>query len=151
MALLPFEDNELYQVKRWNSDSSDPTPQTEAECVLVDSLDQANVVSSRQRKSSFTFNTDAEPGEEIFTDKGQLHTPVLDMDIPATLVPSSTPGKNHLYLNAPMTWDQYCKLLDVLAEVGILEPGYVSASKARGFTAVRLPWIQKPVPVGDPF
>jgi hypothetical protein len=140
MALLPYEDNELYQVKRWNSDSSDPNPQTDAECVMVDSLDEANVVSSRQRKSSFGFDPLA---DEPFTNHGQLHTPVLDIDIPAAFIPSSTPGKNHLYLNAPMTWEQYVKLLDVLAEVGILEPGYVSASKARGFTAVRLPWIQK--------
>lgn len=151
MPLLPLEDNELYQVKRWNSDSTNPEPQSAVDCILVDSLDQANVVSSRQRKSSFTYNEAAKKGEDIFTDRGQLHTPVLDIDIPATLIPSSTPGKNHLYLNTPMTWEDYCKLLDVMAEVGILEPGYVSASKKRGFTAVRLPWIQKPVPVGDPF
>jgi hypothetical protein len=149
MSLLPFEDNELYQIKRWNSDSTEPTPQTDAECVLVDSLDQANVVTSRQRKSSFHFNFDAKEGEDPFTDRGQLHTPVLDIDIPATLIPSSTPGKNHLYFNCPMSWDQYTKLLDVMAEVGILEPGYVSASKKRGFTAVRLPWIRKPVPLGE--
>ena len=151
MALLPFEENKLYQIRRWNSDSTVPEPQREDEITEVDSLDEANVVSSCQRKMSFTFDQDAKEGEPIFIDRGHLHTPVLDIDIPATLVPSSTPGKNHLYLDVPMSWDQYTKLLDVMAEVGILEPGYVSASKKRGFTAVRLPWIRKPVPVGDPF
>jgi hypothetical protein len=42
-----------------------------------------------------------------------------------------------------MPWGQYVKLLDVMAECGILEPGYVGASKARGFSAVRLPWVSK--------
>jgi hypothetical protein len=42
-----------------------------------------------------------------------------------------------------MTWENYCKLLDVLAEVGILEPGYVSVAKKRKRTQVRTPWTKK--------
>lgn len=72
-----------------------------------------------------------------------MHAPVLDIDIPATLVPSSTEGHSHLYLDVAMTWTQYCKLLDLLSEVGIIEEGYRNASIARGFTAARLPWVKK--------
>lgn len=72
-----------------------------------------------------------------------VHRPVLDLDLPAWLTPSSTPGHYHLAIDKPMTWDQYRRLLRVMAEVGILEPGYVSASEQRGYTSARLPWVRK--------
>ena len=72
-----------------------------------------------------------------------LHYPVLDLDIPAYLVPSSTPGHSHLYLNIEIDADTYFELLDVLSGAGILESGYVAASEARGYSSVRLPWVKK--------
>ncbi|MBV9919827.1 MAG: hypothetical protein JOY78_03095 [Pseudonocardia sp.] len=75
---------------------------------------------------------------------GERHRVVLDIDLPAKLIPSSTPGHSHLYINHEMSWEDYTRLLNVLAEVGIVEPGYVRASLDRGYTAVRLPWIKKP-------
>lgn len=72
-----------------------------------------------------------------------LHRPVLDIDFPAKLIPSSTEGHFHLYLDKEMTWEQYEKLLLALVEADILEPGYVSASIARGHTCVRLPGVSK--------
>lgn len=71
------------------------------------------------------------------------HRPVLDIDFPAALIPSSTPGHFHLYLDKQMDTLQYMRLLDALAEVGILEKGYASVSEARGYTSARLPWIKK--------
>lgn len=88
-------------------------------------LDQANVVSS----SGLLFDQ---------------HFPVLDLDVPAHLVPSSTPGHSHLYLDVSMTGEQLWWLCDVLVEVGVLERGYVDACRTRGYTSVRLPWIRKP-------
>jgi len=72
-----------------------------------------------------------------------LHIPILDIDMPAMLLKSSTYGHYHLYIDKPMSWENYCKLLDVMAEVGILEPGYVSVSKKRKRTQVRTPWTKK--------
>ena len=71
------------------------------------------------------------------------HRPVLDIDLPARLIPSTTPGHFHLYLDIEIPHEKYMRLLDALGEAGILEPGYVLASKARGYTAARLPWIKK--------
>lgn len=71
------------------------------------------------------------------------HRPILDLDMDAMLIPSSTPGHHHLYIDKPMSWEDYCKLLDVMAEVGILEPGYVSVAKKRKRTQVRTPWTKK--------
>lgn len=79
-----------------------------------------------------------------------FHAPTLDIDIPAYLIPSSTPGHSHLYIDVEITWDKYVKLLNVMAECGILEEGYVKASIAKGGTYVRLPHIKKPPPPNEP-
>ena len=71
------------------------------------------------------------------------HKPVLDIDFPAHLQPSSTPGHYHLYLDKELTWDKYQRLIVALADAGIIEDGYASASMARKYTATRLPWIKK--------
>lgn len=71
------------------------------------------------------------------------HRPLLDLDIAATIIPSSTQGHGHLYIDRELTWKQYTKLLNVLADLKIIEPGYRGASIARGYTALRLPWIKK--------
>lgn len=133
--LLPFRNQKLYRVGRWSADSSQPPEENTVEEVY--SLEEANIVSSEQQKLSFSSD-----GASI-TDIRQDHIVILDIDVPAALLDSSTPGKHHLYIDAPMSWETYSKLLDVMAEAGILEPGYVAASKERGFTAVRLPWIRK--------
>ena len=93
-------------------------------------LDGANLVSSIRK--------DTLPGEE-----GDRHAVLLDLDVPAFLIPSSTPGHSHLYINKALEQDKYFKLLDVLAECGILEQGYVDASKSQGGTFLRLPWVKK--------
>lgn len=72
-----------------------------------------------------------------------VHKPVLDIDVPVMLIPSSTEGHSHLYIDKSVSWDAYCKLLDALVECGIVERGYVQAAKNRGFTSVRLPWVKK--------
>ena len=70
--------------------------------------------------------------------------PVLDIDVPCTYVPSSTPGHGHLYIDHQMTLDQYRRLIEVMVEVGIVEKGFLYSLEQRGFTCVRLPWIKKP-------
>ena len=75
----------------------------------------------------------------------ELHMPVIDIDFEAALIPSATPGHFHLYLDTPLPWANYEKLLRVLGEIGIIEPGYMDASIARKQTFVRPPEKPKPV------
>jgi hypothetical protein len=77
------------------------------------------------------------------------HTLMLDLDVPAVLIPSSTPGHSHLYVDFAIPWDRYEKLLRALADCGIVEPGYVFASIERKHTALRLPWVRKGDPVSS--
>jgi hypothetical protein len=71
------------------------------------------------------------------------HRPLLDIDFPAAVIPSSTEGHCHLYIDKELEWKEYKKLLNVLADLGIIEHGYRGASLARGYSALRLPWIKK--------
>jgi len=75
-----------------------------------------------------------------------LHAPAIDLDVPAYLIPSSTPGHSHLYLDTPMPWWKYRLLLRVLTFVGILEPGYYKASVRRRATHLRRPGVTKSTP-----
>lgn len=125
---MPFDRLRKFKVTKWGGADSELGVIDEREEVAT--LNDADVVSS-----------------EYLGFHGS-HMLVLDIDVPAALIPSSTPGHSHLYINTYMPWQVYEKLLDALAEAGILEPGYVGASKARKATAVRLPWVSKPA---EPF
>lgn len=71
------------------------------------------------------------------------HKPVIDLDLPCQLHPSSTEGHFHLYIDKELDWEQYEALLLVLADCGIIEQNYAEASIRRGFSAVRPPWVKK--------
>jgi hypothetical protein len=76
-------------------------------------------------------------------DYSSVHMPVLDIDFPCELIPSSTPGHFHLYLNKEIEWNKYWILLQNLAESGIIEEGYMRAAYHHGGTFVRKPGVFK--------
>ena len=71
------------------------------------------------------------------------HTPMFDIDVPAALVPSSTPGHHHLYIDVSLDQERYAKLVNVLEECGIIQPGIKLGFEKRGGTTLRYPWIRK--------
>lgn len=75
--------------------------------------------------------------------KPGYHKLAIDLDVPAVLIPSSTPGHSHLYIDKEMSWRQYNRVLRALNEAGILEPGYVKVSRDRKATFLRVPWERK--------
>lgn len=86
-------------------------------------------------------------GSLIDHDSGaELHLPVIDLDFPARLIPSSTNGHFHLYLDGmkPLTWDAYRRLLHALTEAGVIEPRYYFHCIRRGQSLVRKPGVFKP-------
>jgi hypothetical protein len=87
--------------------------------------------------------TDAEVVSSELHDAIGDHAPVLDIDVPIGIVPSSTPGHCHLYIDVRMSWRQYKRMLKAMAAAGVLEEGYVKASIRRRHTAVRVPWLKK--------
>jgi len=91
-----------------------------------------NLISSKivETKKWITFNWGKDKNKD-------QHMPVLDLDFEAELIPSSTSGHNHLYLNKPITWEDYEKLLRVLNEIGYIEDGVYKAALHRKATHLR--------------
>lgn len=77
------------------------------------------------------------------------HAPAIDLDLPAVLVPTSTFGHSHLYLDHEMCWDHYRRLLEVMVEAGLVETGFYESAIRRGTTLLRLPGVSKVVPASD--
>jgi hypothetical protein len=65
------------------------------------------------------------------------HAPVIDLDIPAKLVPSKTEGHYHLYIDKELSWEQYRNLLYAMCCAGIVEWNYYHAAQQAQMTFVR--------------
>ena len=72
-----------------------------------------------------------------------LHKPQLDLDVPNHYLHSSTPGHGHLSIDVDVPWNKYIQWLELSAELGIIQKGWVNAAKKRGYTTLRLPHIKK--------
>lgn len=99
-------------------------------------LERSNIVSSLVKPIPSNFSSDT---------NDKRHVLAIDLDIPAYLVPSSTSGHSHLYVEVPggIPHHRYMALLSALADAGIIEKGYAEVSIARGHSDLRLPWVRK--------
>ena len=96
-------------------------------CPLVEApIDEADVICSDLPNTRL--------GSEF-----DLHMPVIDLDLPCKLVPSGTPGHFHLYIDQPIPFALYRKMLDAMAEAGVVQWGFADATSKRGYGSVRHP------------
>lgn len=82
-------------------------------------------------------------GSQLQTTDGVLHAPVIDVDFPCRVIPSSTDGHYHLYIDKPMDWKQYQKFLKAMYEAGIIEKGYYNSAMKTKQSLVRKPGAYK--------
>ena len=114
----------MFKVTEWDEDSS--------------------VTFSREEREPASSIAEANVSTSIREGADDTHALLLDLDIPAWLVPSSTKGHSHLYVDTKIPTATYFALLDALADADVIQRGYAEASKRRGGTALRLPWVKKP-------
>lgn len=69
--------------------------------------------------------------------------PILDMDFPHRIVPSSTPGHNHIFIDVKMSKFRWFVLMCALYFAGVIELGFFVWSLRRGGNFVRLPGVVK--------
>lgn len=141
MNRLPLKGQRLAWVD-FNRGGYTEDEERDGRVVLDAPLEEANVMTSLVDLQAIT-GTPIPPASKTTGQDVVLHRPVIDIDHRVTVVESSTAGHSHLYIDLMLPWADLVKLLEVMAEIGLVEPGYVSASKARGYTAVRLPWVSK--------
>lgn len=68
---------------------------------------------------------------------------VIHLTVPAKLVPSSTEGHFHLYLETGMDWPDYLRLMRFMAEAGLLEKEWVDMNERRQMAMLRKPEYKK--------
>lgn len=100
----------------------------EAEPWFHQPIEKANLITSKTERYPYGV---------------EYHRPVLDIDFPAELIPSSTPGHYHLYLDKQIPKASYMQLLRDLARAGIIQQGFADSAIERGASSARLPWIKK--------
>lgn len=110
-------------------------------------LAPGNASKTLTKENTPSVNTEVEVADANLvtsrTPRGKYHLPAIDIDVPIAVIPSSTRGHSHLYIDKIVSWEKYVALLEALADADIVERGYVEACKAHGFTSLRLPWVSK--------
>lgn len=105
--------------------------------------DKGNLVPSNGRSTATLAGAEAVTSQWRRTGDTYDHMILVDLDVEAALVPSSTPGHHHLYIDAEVRWEDYLAMLRAMQKCGVVEKGYVDATEARGEAYLRLPWIRK--------
>lgn len=100
---------------------------------------------SYSNMSHLSYTTDVAEAEVITSqiEGSDKHKLIVDIDLPAYIVPSSTPGHGHLYVDKELEWRDLLSVLYALADAGIVERRYAEACEDQGMTCVRAPWIKK--------
>ena len=101
-------------------------------------LEQVEAISSSWREQR--------PQNQHVDDAGNpvsRHGLLIDLDVAAWLIPSSTAGHGHLYVDLDLDERDLWEFLEAAAKIGLVEDGYVSACRSRGMTSVRAPWVRK--------
>lgn len=76
------------------------------------------------------------------TDDGK-QMPILDLDFPHKIIPSTHDGHSHLYLDVPISRLRWTVLMCALYYAGVIEMGFFVWSIRRGGNFVRSPYIPK--------
>lgn len=77
------------------------------------------------------------PGSDVLAEAA------FQVIVPAKLVPSSTEGRFHLYLETEMDWQDYLSLMRFMVGAGLLEKEWVDMSERRKMAMLRKPGILK--------
>jgi hypothetical protein len=120
----------------WDNESSHDYGDGEPELIEVWDINEADLMTSEKHTSLLKADQ--------FGSAQKEHLVAIDLDVPAVLVPSSTPGHSHLLIDVTLPWHKYSALLNALEAAGIIEPGYNEISQKRKHTDLRTPWTNKP-------
>lgn len=137
----PFGDMAKAMVERFAPEPELPDFMVTNQLVHCENLDTANY--SHDNNNS---DTDDLSKANLISSKVKgttRHKPIFDLDFEAALLPSSTEGHYHLYLDKELTNDQMERLVRVLHEIGILAQGNLNQWTRNKAQFLRVPWVRK--------
>ena len=103
------------------------------------------------RPDTLDGNSDSPPNLMGSRIKGsEKHYFILDIDYPVWLVPSSTTGHFHLFLDKKLSGKEYREALVGLWRAGIIADGNYNQLMKTGQQFFRLPGVSKGAPVSEP-
>lgn len=94
-------------------------------------------------RNNFRQSTPEEANAILSVCDDGMHAPCIDLDFPAYLIASSTPGHFHLYIDKKITWPQYRTILNAFKEAGLIQDGWWRNAMQERTTTLRLPHIRK--------
>lgn len=68
----------------------------------------------------------------------------IRFDVPVIVLPSTSPGHFHIYIEKEMAWPVYLRLLQAMMKIGFLEFGFVAAAERREMTMLVKPGMKNP-------
>lgn len=70
------------------------------------------------------------------------HLPLFDVDrVGWHVLRSRTDGHSHIYVEQPITWEQYSTVIRALLEANLIDPRWAEATLRQGCATLRLPWM----------
>lgn len=72
-----------------------------------------------------------------------VHLVLIDLDFESALIPSTTPGRYHLYVDKKMSKEKYSDFVKMLKEFGVVAQGNLNQIEKTGRTYLRMPWVRK--------
>jgi hypothetical protein len=112
---------------------------------VVGAMEEAGLVAPGTETVDMDQDATRYPGIRSYRmpDEELLAEATFRLRCPATLVPSSTEEHCHLYLETEIGWQAYLRLMRVMADADLLEPGWVDMSERRKMAMLRRPGIKK--------
>jgi hypothetical protein len=130
----------LTERERFRLDLLDNFPYGATEHRVLDP--KGNLVSSRLPEEFVDVDL---LGLRFQRKKRRRHMPVIDLDGPHKLVRSSTKGHGHLYIDQPITWRKYKRILKALKKAGVIEYGWYKTAMNYRMSFVRAPGVTKKI------
>lgn len=111
---------------------------------VIEALEACGIASQGAAKSfSDQFVFRLEEGLGTIRISNRSVSIAIPLVVPARLVPSSSPGHHHLYLETVLTWSVYNELLRRMADAELIERNWHAMCERRKMGLLRKPGIGK--------
>lgn len=70
---------------------------------------------------------------------GDHHVLVLDIEHSVEVVRTNKAGHHHVYINKSMPWEKYVKIIEAMADAGVVDEQWATQALTQGYAHASLP------------